>query len=372
MKLKTNPIRHIYLHIPFCKKKCGYCSFYSIESQSEDLDSFFRALQEEIRYYKREYSIKADTIYLGGGTPSLLPVEYIAELISLIPRNKGCEITIEVNPQDINEDKVQGWLAAGINRISIGLQSMKSAELEFLGRRHSLEDNYRVVSILQKNKFNHVSFDLIYGLPGQSIADVEYSLKEYMKLYPDHISTYCLSLAEDCVLAGYRNYLPADETLSDMYYSIRSILVEAGWQHYELSNFCQNAKISKHNLAYWQNENYLGCGPSAAGYVSGFRYQNPASLMLWQQQIWNNQYFTDQEEINDQTKEKEFIILALRTIQGLRLEDYKKEFENDFKEKYEEILAKFSKLKLLEEIDGYIRLNIEGYFISNEILSEFV
>ncbi len=336
------------------------------------MDIFCRTLQEEIRYYKSEYSIKADTIYLGGGTPSLLSARHIIEIISQIPRNRGCEITIEVNPQDINEDKVQGWLAAGINRISIGLQSMKSAELEFLGRRHSLDDNYRVVDILKKNKFNNISFDLIYGLPGQSIVDVEYSLKEYMILFPDHISTYCLSLAEDCQLAGYKKSLPADETLSDMYYSIRSILVDAGWQHYELSNFCRNDKISKHNLAYWQNEYYLGCGPSAAGYVSGFRYQNPASLVLWQQQIWNNQFFSGREEINDQIKEKEFIILALRTIKGLSLEDYKREFNSDFREKYRELLAKFAKLKLLEEKDGYIRLNIKGYFVSNEILSEFV
>ena len=365
-------IRHIYIHVPFCVRKCGYCSFYSKEPQSGELEGFIETLLSEIEYYKSIYELKCETIYLGGGTPSLLDQRQLAAIISQIPKCKKCEITLEANPGDVTETLVTSWKIIGVNRISIGLQSMKNKELEFIGRRHSVEDNFKAIEKLKAGGIDNISFDLIYGLPGQNLHDVEYSIEEYLKLIPEHISTYCLSLANDCVLAGYKNKLPSDETVSDMYYLIRSMLLSRGWQQYELSSFCQQNRESKHNLAYWRQKKYLGCGPSAAGYVSGFRYQNPASYDQWHKEIIASKYFNDEENIDEILREKECIILGLRTTKGLKISDFFNEFQTDFLAKYGELLVKYRKLKFVEEKDGYIRLMPKGYFISNEILSDFV
>lgn len=365
-------IRHIYIHVPFCVRKCGYCSFYSKVPQADELVGFIETLLTEIEYYKTIYDLKCETIYLGGGTPSLLDQRQLAAIISQIPKHNNCEITLEANPGDITDTLITGWKNIGVNRISIGLQSMKNKELEFLGRRHSVEDNLKAIKKLKAGGFDNISFDLIYGLPGQNLSDVKYSIEEYLKLSPEHISTYCLSLADDCGMAEYKNKLPSDDTVSDMYFLIRSMLLSSGYQQYELSSFCRESRESRHNLAYWRQRKYLGCGPSAAGYVSGFRYQNPASYNQWHKEIDSDQYFDNQEDIDETLREKEYIIIGLRTTKGLKISDYFKEFQIDFPDKYREILVKYRKLKLMEEQDGYIRLLPEGYFISNTILSDFV
>ena len=365
-------IRHIYIHVPFCVRKCGYCSFYSKEPQVDELEGFIETLLSEIEYYKSIYELKCETIYLGGGTPSLLDQRQLDSIINQIPRSSNCEITLEANPGDITKTLITSWKNTGVNRVSIGLQSMKNKELEFLGRRHSVEDNFKAIEKLKDGGIDNISFDLIYGLPGQNLPDVEYSIKEYLKLSPGHISTYCLSLSDDCLLADQRKNLPSDETLSDMYFLIRSMLLSSDWQQYELSSFCKEDRESKHNLAYWRQKKYLGCGPSAAGYVSGFRYQNPASYNQWHKEINASKYLNDQENIDEILREKEYIILGLRTIKGLKISDFFNEFRTDFPVKYREILVKYRKLKLVEEDDGYIRLMPNGYFISNEILSDFV
>ncbi|MDP8220362.1 MAG: radical SAM family heme chaperone HemW [Candidatus Stygibacter frigidus] len=372
MAQETEQIRHLYIHIPFCKSKCGYCSFYSKVPEADEQASFIKTLLIELDYYKKHYELDCETIYLGGGTPSLLEHKQLETIIRQIPRQNNCEITLEANPGDISESKVLNWKKLGINRVSIGLQSMKDNELEFLGRRHNVAESKEAIRLLQNNEIKNISFDLIYGLPGQKLEDVEYSLNQYLSLSPEHISTYCLSLADDCALAGYKNKLPSDETVSDMYYMIRSMLLSKGWRHYELSSFCRGDKESRHNMAYWTHRKYLGSGPSAAGYVSSFRYQNPASYDQWQQAIKASKYFNNREDIGEVIREKEYIILALRTTKGLNLADFNKKFKIDFLTKYREILVKYQELKLLEQHDGNIRLLPEGYFISNEILSNFV
>ena len=365
-------IRHLYIHVPFCIRKCGYCSFYSKVPTAAEYVSFIKTLLIELDYYKRNYELDCETIYLGGGTPSLLDNKQLETIIRQIPRQNNCEITLEANPGDISESKIESWEHLEINRISVGLQSMKDDELEFLGRRHNVAESLNAIQLLQNSDIKNISFDLIYGLPGQNLADVEFSMNQYLKLSPEHISTYCLSLADDCALAEYKNKLPSDEIVSDMYFMIRSMLLSRDWLHYELSSFCMESRESRHNLAYWTQRKYLGCGPSAAGYVSGFRYQNPASYDKWLEDISSLKFFNNHENIDEVIREKEYIILALRTTKGLDIADFNKEFKIDFLEKYREILVKYQKLKLVEQHDGYIRLMPKGYFISNEILSNFV
>ena len=372
MRNDIETIRHLYIHVPFCLSKCGYCSFYSKEPAAGEIEDYCQILAKEIAYYKSKYQLVLETIYFGGGTPSLLSPEKIGNILRELTFAENCEITMETNPGDINKNRAIGWLEAGVNRISIGLQSMRNVELQLLGRRHCVIDNYNAVNTLRENGFTNISFDMIYGLPGQEIADVDYSLQEYMKLSPEHISTYCLSLADDCRMAAYRDKLPEDEIVSDMYYLIRKMLLQNGWQHYELSNFCKENLYSIHNSAYWQNKEYVGCGPSACGYLAKVRYQNFADLQRWKKQVIDKEFLPNSEIIDESIREKEYIILALRTSDGFRLEEYEKEFNVDFKQKYKEILVKFQKLKLLEEKNGNIRLLPAAYFISNEVLREFV
>lgn len=357
--------------MPVCLIKCGYCSFYSEVYDEEKIKNWYQAILREIDYYCCNFKTKASTIYLGGGTPSLLPVDWIGEIVKRIPRSRNCETTIEMNPQDVTETKVLGWRNAGINRVSLGTQSMDDKELQFLGRRHSVADNIKTISIIKK-KFSNISFDLIYGLPGQKIADVLASVKKFLDYKPQHISAYCLSLSEDCPLSGYRAKLPAEDISSEMYYEIRKLFLEENWQQYELSSFCQHGMYSRHNLAYWENKYYFGCGPSACGYLPGFRWQNAKNLNLWQQQIYKNEFFYEREVITPQIRETEQIILALRTAKGLNLAKFKSEFGMDFRIKYDEILARMVRSKLMEEKHGYVRLRSSAYFISNEILKEFV
>jgi oxygen-independent coproporphyrinogen III oxidase len=366
------PIRHLYIHVPFCLSKCGYCSFYSKEPTASEIEEYCRLLLKEITYYKTNYKLVLETVYFGGGTPSLLFPEQIENILKQLTFAEKSEITIEANPGDVDNARATGWLKAGVNRISIGLQSMRTEELQLLGRRHNVEDNYKAISILRESGFANISFDMIYGLPYQKVEDVEYSLKEYMKLSPEHISTYCLSLADDCGMAAYRDKLPEDEIVSDMYHLIRNVLLQNGWQQYELSNFCRDNLVSIHNSAYWKNREYAACGPSACGYLSKVRYQNYADMQRWKRQILDNEYLPNSEIIDESIREKEFIILALRTNDGFKLKDFARLFKIDFKQKYSEKLVKFQKLKLLEEKNGNIRLLPEAYFISNVVLREFV
>ncbi|MCF7911101.1 MAG: radical SAM family heme chaperone HemW [Candidatus Cloacimonetes bacterium] len=372
MRKEIEQIRHFYIHVPFCLSKCGYCSFYSKEPEAGEIDNYCRTLIKEIAYYRTNKKLALESIYFGGGTPSLLSKTQIESILNELTFDSACEVTIEANPGDVNPALADVWLQAGINRISIGLQSMQPEELRILGRRHGVEENYAAVNTLRESGFTNISFDLIYGLPQQSLADVKYSLEEYMKLSPEHLSTYCLSLADDCRLAYLKKQLPDDETESEMYYMIRQVLQQNGWQQYELSSFSRNNRHSVHNSAYWQSREYVGCGPSASGYISGIRYQNSANLNLWREQVLSGRFMPNNEEIDETLREKEYIILALRTTQGFKSADFKKEFKIDFREKYSEKLVKFQNLKLLELADGYIRLTPEGYFISNEVLSEFV
>jgi oxygen-independent coproporphyrinogen III oxidase len=410
-------INHFYIHVPFCIRKCGYCSFFSLEFSDSRKETYIDYLKIEINEYIQRYDFNPKTIYFGGGTPSLLSSTEINKILSCFEINEYREVTIETNPITITEEYAASLKRTKINRISLGAQSFIEKELKLLGRLHNSAQIVKAVEVLRKHTFNNISLDLMYGLPNQKLADVKYSLEKIIELQPEHISTYCLSLEEDVPLFKNKSMIPGDKTVSEFYYLILDELLKAGYQQYEISNFSIEGRESKHNLSYWNDKSYLGFGPSAAGYVNTdcrpepfdttldklhrriLRYTNPADFDGYCNLIQTSKvekhrnvrrsskclekdYSHDSQHSEDSTKskhsevitkddhEKEYIFLALRKTEGLNLNRFNETFSVDFIQKYSLILLKYK--KYIELKDGFAKLTPTAYFVSNEILSEFM
>lgn len=381
-------ISYVYIHVPFCLRKCSYCSFFSVNFSKEASSKFVKYLIKEINLFKQKYCIKPKTIYFGGGTPSLLAAGQINLIISQFDISKVEEITLECNPVNINNEFAEGLTSTPINRISLGAQSFLDKELKALGRLHKADEIRNAYKILRDHGYKNISLDLIYGLPNQTKEDVEFSLDEIIKLDPEHISTYCLSLENDVPLFNRVDQIPADEKVADFYYLIRNKLVSAGFDHYEISNFAKTGFESNHNLCYWNDDHYLGFGPSAAGYLNNChpecpdeigmyrrienleRYTNPNNLDKYYKMLDKNKIMIDKIILSNDDHEKEYIFLGLRKAAGLNLEDFKNKFETNFTKKYDKAIHKFN--KLLDINSKIIKLKSEAYFISNEIFSEFM
>ncbi|MEA2095495.1 MAG: radical SAM family heme chaperone HemW [Candidatus Cloacimonadota bacterium] len=363
-------ISYVYIHVPFCLRKCNYCSFFSVEFSKKASSKFVKYLIKEITLFKQKYNIKPKTIYFGGGTPSLLNAEQINSIVSQFDITEEEEITFECNPININNEFAEGLTSTQINRISLGAQSFLDDELKILGRLHKADEINNAYKILCDRGYKNISLDLIYGLPNQTKEDVEFSLDEIIKLDPEHISTYCLSLEENVPLFSLVDQIPTDEKVAEFYYLIRNKLVFAGFDHYEISNFAKTGFESKHNLCYWNDEHYLGFGPSAAGYVGNVRYTNPANFEEYYNMLNESKIMQKQTILKNNEHEKEYIFLGLRKATGLNLQKFEDKFKTNFTEKYNKVIQKFN--NLLEINDKKIKLNPEAYFISNEIFSEFM
>jgi len=375
-------INYVYIHVPFCLRKCSYCSFFSVKFSKDASSRFVKYLIKEISLFKQNYSIKPKTIYFGGGTPSLLTAKQINLIISQFDISEVEEITLECNPKNVDNEFAKELTSTPINRISLGAQSFRDDELKILGRLHKasgIENSYK---ILRNYGYKNISLDLIYGLPNQTKKDVEFSLDEIIQLDPEHISTYCLSLEKDVSLFSKIDQIPADEKVAEFYYLIRTKLISAGFDHYEISNFAKPGFESKHNLCYWNDKHYLGLGSSAAGYLNDChpersrriekleRYTNPANFEIYYKMLDKNKIMTNKTILNEDDHEKEYIFLGLRKAIGLDLIEFENKFKIDFTEKYESVIYKFR--NLLEINDGSIKLKPEANFISNEIFSEFM
>ncbi len=363
------PIRHFYLHIPFCQKKCAYCSFHSVNFNSDILGKYLSALQKEIDFMKKRFEFQPKTIYFGGGTPSLLSANEINRILDNFDLSQIEEITLEANPITITRKYAKELSQTKINRISMGVQSWIDEELRLLGRIHSTEIAEKAYNVLRQVGFENISLDLIYGLPQQKLTDLKYSIQKMIDLKPEHISTYCLSLEEDVPLYQKKNLIPPDEKVSEFYFEIRKQLLSAGYNHYELSNFALEGCEAKHNSAYWEDAYYLGLGAAAAGYVSAFRYQNNL-LHTYMQDMESENLFCNREEIGRDEKKHEYIFLHLRTSKGIDLEEFKNKFSADFIKSYEGIISKYRNNFIITET--HFALKAESYFISNTILSEFM
>ncbi len=346
-------LKHLYFHIPWCKKKCNYCSFYS--KQIFDFEKYFELAKRNLKKFP---NLSPKTVYFGGGTPSLLSSVQLSNLLGLLDLSSVSELTIECNPADVSLAYAKELKKIGFNRVSLGMQTFLETELKLLGRRASVEQNYKSFSYLRDAGFDNISCDLIYGLPNQSMSDLLFSLEKMIELRPEHISTYLLSLDEKVPLHSQKKNIPCDEELEKFYLKIREALLEAGYHQYELSNFCLPACESQHNLAYWHGKYYLGIGQGACSF-----YEEQGKLM-------RTDGFGGCEKITPEQEEAEFIFLSLRLTEGLNKRAYFEKFDADFEEKYSIILSKYRNYFDISE--KRIALNSEAYFVSDEIFSEFI
>ena len=359
-------IKHIYIHIPFCKTICPYCSFYSIIGKPNK--EYINSIEKEIKNAKKYFEIEPKTIYFGGGTPSLFNYKQFGLLIKELNPKKSCEITVEFNPNSANFEIAKKLLELGVSRVSLGCQSFLESELKLLGRTHTTVDNYKAVEIFKNVGFKNINLDLIYGLPNQKKEDVLKSIKEMVLLNPQHISAYLLHLENGTPLFKLKNKIPKDDILSDFYNIIKNELINSGFTQYELSNFCLYGFESHHNKSYWSDKYYLGFGSSAASYYANkkklFRKTNSSSEQS------NQNYFDKQYLLSERKHKSEYIFLALRRNKGLNLFEYKRIFSSDFINEFNTVIEKYKDIFLIK--GNYIRLKSNAFFISDEIFSEFV
>ncbi|PID29964.1 MAG: hypothetical protein CSB55_00585 [Candidatus Cloacimonadota bacterium] len=365
-------IKHIYIHVPFCLRKCGYCSFYSEKFDDFAKNLYMEHLKKEIKTYKESFQIKPQTVYFGGGTPSLLKADEIKSILDLLDISDASEITLETNPATVSEQEIKKMSQIGINRISVGVQSFNPDELKFLGRIHVNEDVGKLVDYLQKNEIENYSFDLIYGLPDQTSEDIQRTADQMLKLNPKHISTYCLTLEEDAPLFAHINRLPGDRLVSDMFYDIHDRLTAEGFEHYELSNFAKPGFKAQHNVSYWELKEYLGFGPSASGYAGNIRYKNPSEIFGWIETVEEKKIFPDREKLSLEDRVLEYIMLTLRLDKGMDRQDFINKFNFDFFEKHEEKINYLSEAKYLIKTENSLKINPYAYMVFNEIITEFL
>ncbi len=362
----------IYIHIPFCVKKCNYCDFASYPQKLSRQDEYLTALIGEMQQYK---GTKADTVYIGGGTPSVLSWENTRRLLIAINEifdlPEDTEFTIEVNPKTIDRTKAELYKQMGVNRISIGSQSFCDEELKTLGRIHTAEDTVATYKLLRDVGFENISLDLMYALPGQTMDSLGTSLERLLKLSPEHISCYGLKIEEGtpfCSMLKNGEIAETDEdTFADMYEYIRKELSKAGYIHYEISNFAKEGRESRHNLKYWQNEDYLGFGLCASSKVGNRRFTRSADFDEYVSSYkLSEDYIMDKEEAMD-----EFIILGLRVINsGVDKQKFHSTFGVGVDERYGHIINEVSPYVI--NTPHALKLQADAALISNSIMCRFM
>ncbi|MBO8159158.1 radical SAM family heme chaperone HemW [Thermosyntropha sp.] len=374
----------IYVHIPFCLRKCSYCDFYSLGSfENGLLEQYVKALIKEIEEIELKEDAIFPTVYIGGGTPSLLSGSQMELLLKTLNRKfnlrKDTEITVEANPATLPESRISHFYNAGVNRFSLGVQSFDNFELEVLGRTHTVKEVFETVDALHRSGIKNFNLDIIYGIPDQTVKKWENNIKKAIECNPSHISMYLLQLDESTPLAKRitegKFTLPDEEMVSDFYYIGTEYLENSGFEHYELSNFCRPGFVCRHNMIYWHAEEYIGLGAGAVSYLEGRRFVNIASVYEYIRRLEKGLKPLQEELEFMNTSEMlaaDAIILGLRLCRGINLLEFKMRFGIDIEKKYKTIIEKYEKEKLLEIKNGYIYLTKKGYFISNDILCRFI
>lgn len=372
----------LYVHIPFCSRKCDYCDFVSYSMNKDAQKKYIEALKQEIDMRKDDFVDDiVDSLYIGGGTPSIVFEGFIYELCQKLYSSfhfaKNAEITIEVNPESFTENKLLEYLHAGINRISVGVQCIDSNILYEVGRFQTMESVRRTFEILKKSKFDNVSADIMIGLPEQTPDTIFRTVQFLLAHKVKHISVYSLQLENRTVL--YDRYkqgkltLPKDEEVLKLYNQVSDNLFAAGFKRYEVSNFSISSYESRHNLRYWNDGSYLGLGVAAHSYVDHYRFANTKRLDTYIDNIRDGKLPTSKKEyIPINTRKTERIMLSLRTTKGLDLDKYQAEFGEDFIQNNFDIVKKLVKLGMLEMKGHYLRLTNEYYYVSNRVIKEFI
>lgn len=374
--MKTDSIG-LYVHIPFCKKKCNYCDFCSYSDlDAETKNSYINALIAEINSYKRSDKISIDTIFFGGGTPSLLSVDEFFKITDSIydafDVSSDTEFTVEANPKTVTEEKIKAFKSCGVNRISLGLQSIHQNELKILGRIHTFEDFKTAYNIVLNAGIANISVDVMYGIPEQTPLSFEKTLAEVVALRPTHISSYGLILEEETPFWQIKDSLdlPSEDEEADMYFFACEFLSKRGYRHYEISNFALDTYRSRHNLKYWQNKEYIGVGVSAYSYFNGTRFGNCGSIHKYLSE--NAKEYVTKENIDSESEKYEFVMLALRLDDGFSLSEYSSKFNSDFFLGREQKINEYISLGYMKLSGDRLMLTDKGFYISNTILTDLL
>lgn len=370
----------IYVHIPFCKKKCDYCDFISYCNKDNLIEKYVEAMKKEIE--SQNIKPEITTIYIGGGTPSYIDSKYIIQIMNKIKEKNvspNAEITIEVNPGTVTMEKLEDYRSCGINRISIGLQSTNDTLLKEIGRIHDFKQFLETYKMAKKVGFKNINVDLMLGLPNQRIKDLKESLEQILKLKPKHISVYSLIVEDGTPIANKIEkgelQLPDEELERNMYWFVKNTLELNGYKHYEISNFAKKGYESKHNLNCWNQKEYIGIGVAAHSYRDITRYSNTENIEEYIKNV-NNEEFNKNKIIHEVQKEddakKEFMLLGLRKIDGIKISDFKNKFGDNPIYLYRNELKKLVDEKLLIIDNNNIRLSNKGIDLANLVWEEFV
>lgn len=362
MKKKINSL---YIHIPFCEHICSYCDFCKMFYNEAICDTYIDVLLEEFKNLNLDHKLK--TVYIGGGSPSCLNVNQLRKLLSAFSDflDIDYEFSIEVNPENINEEKIKIFKEYGINRVSIGIQSFDEGILKFLGRKHCFDDVKNCVDLLNKYNITNYSFDFIYGIKNQSVDSINNDLYLAFNLKPKHLSFYSLILENNTILS-VNKYKEEDEDVVRKHYDfIYDKLNNNDFNRYEVSNFCLKGYECKHNLVYWNNLEYYSIGVSSSCYVNGVRYTTSRNITNYLKGIIDKEKF-------EVEKEKEFIMLKLRLEEGINLVEYKSIFFKDFLVEYDEVVYKLIKNNMLEIENGYLKTTYNGMMLLDAILIDLM
>ena len=376
----------LYVHIPFCVSKCSYCDF--ISHRVSDFEKtggvlrYMNALKEELNLYKdklNQYQIQ--TIYVGGGTPSSIDGTYIHDLINHIKTvanvAKDVEMTIEINPGTLTEDKLNHYKSAGFNRVSMGLQTTNDSLLTSIGRIHSTNDFLTTYEAVKNSGIDNISLDLMFGLPAQTLDDIKSAIALIRTLKPKHVSAYSLKLEEGTPLFNAyvqgKVELPDEAVEREMYHLIETGLSALEINQYELSNFALTGYESKHNLVYWKNKPYLGIGVSAHSKLENTRFSNTNAIHAYIESLEKNALpVIDTDEIDEKEDLFETIILGLRLNQGIRIEEINKQYQIDFNTRYKEVLETLLKSELIKIVEDHVILTKLGRDLANQVFVEFM
>ncbi len=377
----------IYIHIPFCKQKCFYCDFVSYANQDKYFQKYVQALNKEINNFIDNNEFEVQTIYIGGGTPSLIDAKYIEEILHIFEKRNLLkevkEVTIEVNPGTVTEEKLRNYKNSGVNRLSIGLQSTEDKILKQIGRIHCYDDFLNTYKMARKVGFKNINVDVMIGLPNQKNLDVKNSLEKIIKLEPEppnHISVYSLIVEENTpiekMLESGELELPDEELERNMYWYVKNFLELNGYKHYEISNFAKLGNESKHNLDCWNQKEYVGFGVAAHSYIDDVRYGNIGNVEEYIKNCENGEFgknkVIDEVENDIFSKEKEFMLIGLRKIEGVLIQDFKNKFGENPIFVFKDELKKLVDENLLIVDFDRIKLTNKGLDLANIVWENFV
>ena len=404
----------LYLHIPFCERKCAYCDFLSAPADLPVRISYIKKLQEEIAYYGAQYGeYQVSSIFFGGGTPTILEGYQLAAILETVKEHfnitTDAEITVECNPGTLTAGKAEKLVQAGFNRLSMGLQSADDRELQLLGRIHNFAQFLESYDLARKAGFRNINVDLMSALPGQTLKSWQDTLQKVTALRPEHISAYSLIIEEGTPFyerfaederireeGGHPRLLPEEDVERQMYELTETFLHTKGYERYEISNYAKPGYECRHNCGYWTRKDYLGLGLGASSLVEHQRFQNTSELKTYLEQEYSPQCEGQHERIAEtiqlqeetgltqtghhihietldkKSEMEEFMFLGLRLMAGISRQQFEKKFQVTLNSAYGEVLRKLKGEQLIEEVAGYVRLTEHGIDVSNYVLAEFL